>query len=129
MILNILSRFGFKSHSLADAENMSLHEYVLRTEAYELEREDKIHDIHLQSWANVVVHNQKGEGDNARPMYTRFDDFYDSEKARDYIRDQYEKDYVKLSDTEQKEKTAGDVRVERMIQYEKMKKAQKKSKG
>ena len=126
MILNILSRFGFKSRPLADAENMTLHEYVLRTEAYELEREDKIHDIHLQAWSNVVVRNTKGEGDNARPMFTRFDEFYDSEKARDCIRDQYEKDYVKLSDTEVKEKTAGDVRVERMIQYEKMRKAKQK---
>lgn len=129
MILNIISRFGFKSHPLSDAENMSLHEYLLRAEAYELEREDKMQDIHLQAWANVTVHNKKGEGDNARPMYTKFDDFYDSGKARDNIRSRYETDYVKEYEPAKNQKTAGDVRVERMIQYEKMKKAQKKSKG
>lgn len=121
MILNIISRFGFKSHPLSDAENMTLHEYVLRSEAYLLEYEDKVNLIHQQAWANAIVHNTKGEGSNARPMFRNFNDFYNSEDARDNVRASYEPHYVKAAET--KQKTAGDVRVERMIQYEKMRKA------
>lgn len=63
---------------------MTLAEYELRTEAYQLQQVDKQRDIAFQSWMNQVAKSTTGSGDNIKAKYERFDDLfdYDYEKNR-----------------------------------------------
>lgn len=118
-MLNILSRFGGMNHDLSWAKHMTLGEYGLRLEAYALQQEDKSREIHEQAWANQVVQNVKGEGDKVEPLYQSFDQFYDSGEERDKIRATFEDGYTPVKSTPAvRKKTAGELRLERMIKYE-----------
>ena len=103
---------------LSDAENMTLREYSLKSEACALRDEDKAREIHQQAWANLVVKNMKGQGSNARPAFHRFDEFYNSDKERDRIRAFFEPDFKPVEKPKVREQTAGERRIQRMIQYE-----------
>lgn len=109
------------SHDLSWAKHMTRAEYKLRMEAYALQQEDKQRLIHEQAWANEVVKSTKGEGDNVRSAYSRFSDFYDSEKERNRIRSIFEPDFKPDETPAVRKKTAGELRIERMIKYEEMK--------
>lgn len=125
-MLNILSRFGGMSRDLSWAKHMTLDEYYLRLEAYALQQEDQRRAIHEQAWANQVVKNTKGEGDNVKPLFQTFDQFYDSEKVRNEIRSTFEPNYRPVKNKPAvRKKTAGELRIARMIKYEEMMKNKK----
>lgn len=118
--MNILSRFGYLDKPLSLAENMTLKEYHLKIEAYLLKREDEERFLHAQAFYNLAVKSVKGKGDSAKPMFTSLNEFYDSEKMRNSIRSEFESDYKPLKSPVVKKKTASDLRIKRMIQYEQM---------
>lgn len=82
LILFSLAYLGM--HNLKEIEEMTLAEYEIRTEAYQLQQVDKQRDIAFQSWMNQVAKSTTGSGDNIKAKYEKFDDLfdYDYEKNR-----------------------------------------------
>lgn len=76
---------------------MTLSEYMTRIEAYRLKYQARERDINLQAFLNQAVQSTKGTPDNPQLVYPTFNSFYDSQKAIDDIRSQFEPDYEPAS--------------------------------
>lgn len=109
-------------------EDMTLNEYLLRMEAYQLERVDIERDIALQAWMTQVAKSTEGEGDNIRPKYQHFSDLYDYNANRNAILSAYgDADPEKIKE----EKAKSDpmlIAAKRMKEWQKMKENERKTK-
>lgn len=65
--------------SLYDVEILSLYEYSMRMKAYQLQKIDQEHDMHLQAWLNHQVTATKEQGKKIVSVFHGFKDFYDYE--------------------------------------------------
>ena len=66
---------------------MTIPEYKLLMEAVQLKRVDRDYRNHLQAFLNFAVKAEKKTGKGkSRPVYTRFNRFYDYEKEIDKIK-------------------------------------------
>lgn len=61
-------------------EVLSIYEYRLRMEAYNLSRVDKELEMHKQAWLNHLVTATKESGKNIVPVFKEFKDFFDYKK-------------------------------------------------
>lgn len=52
-------------------------------EAHNLSQVDERYKIHVQAWANHQVQATVKQGNDIKPAYRRFSDFFDYEKAID----------------------------------------------
>lgn len=75
-------------------EEMTLPEYQLAMEAYAIKRTLKREDIALQAWFNQTVQATKGSDKHPKPMYKKFDEFYNVSEQEDEIRARFEPDYT-----------------------------------
>ncbi|GBG94649.1 hypothetical protein LFYK43_11080 [Ligilactobacillus salitolerans] len=73
---------------------MTLSDYYLAMEAYAIKRTLHREDIALQAWFNQTVQATKGSDKHPKPMYRKFDEFYNTEELEDEIRSSFEDDYV-----------------------------------
>ena len=80
---------------------MTLSEYNLRSEAYQLQQVKRVEELHLQAFLNQAVQATKGSIKNPTPMFTTFKSFFDTEKVIDDVRSQFERDYKPRSKTSQ----------------------------
>lgn len=71
---------------------MTLSEFALKMEAYNLREVDHIEKIHAQAFLNQSVQATTG-GKKPKPVYDKFSKFYDTQKEIDKVRMKYEKDY------------------------------------
>ncbi len=77
--LNCFRYFEFKS--FAEVDRLTLPEYRLLMEAERLKQVDMDYRNHLQAFLNFAVKGEKKAGKNkTRPVYSRFDRFYNYEK-------------------------------------------------
>lgn len=53
--------------------------------AFDLKEVDLQYHIHLQAFLNFAVRAEKGSGKHRRPVYTRFEKFFDYEKTVDDV--------------------------------------------
>ena len=72
---------------------MTLVEYQLYMEAYQLKRVAQQRDIFMQAFANQIVKSTKGKN-NPKLVYTKFDQLFDEEKEISKVRSSFEPDYV-----------------------------------
>lgn len=72
---------------------MTLVEYQLRMEAYQLQRVAKQRDIFMQAFANQIVKSTKGKT-NPKPVYTKFEQLFNEEKEINKVRSAFEPDFV-----------------------------------
>lgn len=49
--------------------------------AYQVELQEKMFLASFSAWQNVVVKSTKGTGKNEKPMFTKFDQFYNYEEG------------------------------------------------
>ena len=75
-------------------EEMTLPEYQLAMEAYAIKRTLKREDIAFQAWLNQTVQATKGSDKHPKPMYKKFNDFYNAAELEDEVRSQFEADYT-----------------------------------
>lgn len=101
---------------------MTLAEYELRMESYELKIVNKRLDMATQAFFNTNVQAVDNDG---KPIYKRFNDFFDYISAINDVRSKYESNYVPIKQTKKKSKV--DVFVNRIKEYQK--KYPKKRKG
>lgn len=75
---------------LDEIAHMTLADYYLRLEAYNLKRVLRENAQAQQAWQNQVVQATRGSGKSIRPKYRRFDEFFDLPSAVDDVRQQFE---------------------------------------
>lgn len=63
--------------SFAEVDRLTIPEYNLLMEAVRLKQVDMDYRGHLMAWLNRAVKAEKGRGKNAKPVFTRFKQFYD----------------------------------------------------
>lgn len=93
---------------------MTLAEYELRMESYELKVVNKRLDMATQAFFNA---NVQAVDDDGKPIYKNFDDFYDYISAINKVRSKYEPNYVPIKEVKKKSKT--DVLIDRIKTYKK----------
>lgn len=77
--LNCFRYLDFKS--FAEVDRITMAEYILLMEAVRLKQVDLDYRNHLQAWLNRAVKAEKKSGKNTKPVYTKFKQFFDYEKA------------------------------------------------
>lgn len=75
---------------------MTLSEFTLKVEAYNLREVDRMEKVHVQAFLNQAVQATTG-GKKPKPVYDRFSKFYDTQKEIDKVRTKFEKDYKQKS--------------------------------
>lgn len=93
---------------------MTLAEYELRMESYELKVVNKRLDMATQAFFNA---NVQAVDDDGKPLYKRFDDFFDYISAVNDVRSKYEPSYVPIKGVKKKSKT--DVLIDRIREFQK----------
>jgi hypothetical protein len=118
--LNALRYFGM--NDLLEVDRMTLSEYYLRLEAYQLKQVDEQRLIAMQSWLNQTVKAQTGSAKHPKPKYKRFDQFFDAEKQEEQITHYFEpKSKTPIESKHAKKLEAFEVFNQRRIEFEKMK--------
>lgn len=73
--LNCFRFLDFKS--FAEVDRLTIPEYNLLMEAVRLKQVDMDYRSHLMAWLIRAVKAEKGRGRNAKPVFTKFKQFYD----------------------------------------------------
>jgi len=82
--INCFRFLGFQS--FADVDQLTIPEYNLRMEALNLQMVDRAYHQHMQAFLNYQVQGQKSAGKGkTRPVYSRFEKFFDYEKALEKV--------------------------------------------
>lgn len=91
IVLNSLAYLGF--FSVTDILRMSIVEYQLRFEAYQLRRAERHEELAMQAWYSQMVKSTKGSSKHPKPRFSRFDELYDREAEINKVRSQFEPDF------------------------------------
>ena len=79
MALDCFRYLGFKS--LSEVDRLTIPEYELMMEAYQLKAVDDNYRVHWQAFLNFAVQAKRKVGKRKeKPVYSRFDKFFDYEK-------------------------------------------------
>lgn len=95
IVLNSLAYLGFSS--MREIEKMTLNEYLIRTEAFQLQTIKRNEELAYQAWLNQQVQATTGSSKNPKPKFKEFRKFFDSEKLIDEVRSSFELDYITTS--------------------------------
>lgn len=86
MALDCFRYLGFKS--ISEVERLTIPEYELMMEACQLKMVDDDYHIHWQAFLNFAVQAKKKTGKRGeRPVYSRFEKFFDYRKEVKKIKD------------------------------------------
>lgn len=116
-MLTSLAYLGFDN--IRDIERMTLREYYLRLEAYQLAKLDRREDIALQAWMNQQV-QATTEGKHPKPIFKKFKKFFDRSEWEKDIRHSFGDDYVAKSQRQEKRDDA-DLFQQRIKEFKKLK--------
>lgn len=94
MELHAFAFLGVKSHE--EFGRMTFKDYVFRTEVYQLQREERLEELHLQAYLNQSVQETEDKK-GTKPKYKTFKQFFDKQKAIDEVRSRFEDGYVPKS--------------------------------
>lgn len=100
-------------------DRMTLSEYVIRMEAYQLQQAQKLECLHLQAFLNQTVQETTGSDKHPKPKYSSFDEFFDIQKAIDNIRGTFERDY-RPEDNEPEKDAMIKIRAQRISEFNRM---------
>lgn len=119
IVLNSLAYLGFSS--IREIEKMTLNEYLIRTEAFQLQTIKRNEELAYQAWLNQQVQATTGSSKNPKPKFKEFRKFFDSEKLIDEVRSSFELDYITTSN-EAKLRTSENVFAQRLKEFKELKK-------
>lgn len=83
-----MAYLGFTS--LDEIQKMTIKEYRLRMEAYQIKEVNVYKHLALQAWFNQAVQATSGSKKNPKPKYKRFNQFFDAEEEINRVRDAFE---------------------------------------
>lgn len=72
---------------------MTLVEYRLRFEAYQLKRIERHEELAMQAWYNQTAKATKGSAKHPKPRFSKFEELFDREAEVNRIRSQFEPDF------------------------------------
>ena len=96
-MLNGLALLGFSN--IEDIKRMTLREYQLRLEAYQIHRINEREDLASLAWQIQSVQATKGSSKHPKPAFEKFRDFFDTQRYIDQVRSDFETDYKPHSHT------------------------------
>lgn len=96
-MLNGLALLGFSN--IEDVKRMTLREYQLRLEAYQIRRVNEQENLAILAWWIQSVQATKGSPKHPKPVFGEFQDFFDVQKQIDQVRSVFEADYKPHSHT------------------------------
>lgn len=73
-------------------DRLTLPEYELLMQGVHLKQIDTQYKLHLQAWLTFAAKAEKREGKKTKPVYKRFEQFYDYEKELKKAQDQMTKE-------------------------------------
>lgn len=117
--MNALAYLGFVD--LHDVERMTLVEYSLRMEAYQLQQLQVRQNIAIQAWFNQTVQATVGKK-NPRPKFKKFDQFFDRMEQELEIRNRFGDGYRPV-DHKYSRKEQGRIFLERYKEFRQLKAA------
>lgn len=71
--------------SLEQVDNITPYEYRLLMKSKKLQIVDKQYEIHLQAYLNMSAQARRRAGKKMKPVYTKFDKFFDYQKQLDRV--------------------------------------------
>lgn len=92
---------------------MTLSEYEIRLEAFQLARVEKEHMLAKQAWYNQIVQNVD---DSGKPQFSHFEQFFNLQEQIDAVRGEFEPDYKAQKKVKKSEQ---DILLERIKEYQK----------
>ena len=119
IVLNSLAYLGFIS--MREIEKMTLNEYLIRMEAFQLQTIKRNEELAYQAWLNQQVQATTGSPKNPKPKFKEFRKFFDSEKMIDEVRSSFEIDYITTSNKAQL-RTNENVFAQRLKKFKELKK-------
>ncbi len=78
-------RFGW-CRCLAEVDDMTILEYRLRCEAFNLEMVDRSYFAHLSAWLSFKAQATRQSGKKSVPVYNHFKKFFDYDKELDNVK-------------------------------------------
>lgn len=118
-MLTSLAYLGF--HSIDAIGKMTLREYYLRLEAYQLSELNEREKIAIQAWFNQTVQATTGKK-NPKPKYRKFSQFFDRKEQELAIRNTFADDTFGISE-KSKRHTSAEIFRRRVEQFERLKAA------
>ena len=106
---------------MREIEKMTLNEYLIRTEAFQLQTIKRNEELAYQAWLNQQVQATTGSPKNPKPKFKEFRKFFDSEKMIDEVRSSFELDYITTSN-KAKLRTNENVFAQRLKEFKELKK-------
>ena len=106
---------------MREIEKMTLNEYLIRMEAFQLQTIKRNEEIAYQAWLNQQVQATTGSPKNPKPKFKEFRKFFDSEKMIDEVRSSFEIDYITTLD-KSKLRTNENVFAQRLKEFKELKK-------
>lgn len=100
---------------------MTLAEYSIRMEAYQLKQVKRHEEIALQAFMNQAVKATKGKS-HPKPVYRKFEQFFNTQEQIDKVRSSFEPNYARKVDN--KKNTAA-IFAKRVEEFKKLKKSGK----
>lgn len=83
VVMTCFRYLGFKN--LDQVNNITPYEYRLLMKSKELQIVDKQYEIHLQAYLNMTARARRRAGKKLKPVYTKFDKFFDYQKQLDKV--------------------------------------------
>lgn len=125
MLINALSKFGITD--LKQISKMSFDEFFLRSEAYQIKTVEEQQNLAMQAWLNQAVQATTGSDKHPKPKYTKFDQFFNTQKYENEIHKNFNPDYVIENETqEEKEQNEQDIIMQRFKKLQAYKEKHKK---
>lgn len=72
---------------------MTISEYEIRMEAYQLQQVEKLNYLATQAWFNQTVKATEGSKKHPKPKFKHLEDFFEYQNAIDKVRVKYEPRY------------------------------------
>ena len=119
IVLNSLAYLGLVS--MREIEKMTFDEYLIRLEAFQLKTIKRNEELAYQAWLNQQVQATTGSSKNPKPKFRKFDQFFDTNKMIDEVRENFEVDY-KATNKQNTLRTNENLFAERLKEFRQLKK-------
>lgn len=95
---------------------MTIAEYELRMEAYNLQQVEKQYDAAIQAWMN---RNAQAFDEDGNAVFTDFNDFFNRDEAIDKVKSDFESDYQPKTKVKKKQNRQN-ILLKRIREYQKL---------
>lgn len=119
IVLTSLAYLGMTS--IVDIERMTINEYFLRYEAYQLRQIKRNEELAYLAWLNQQVQATVGSAKKPKPKYRNFKQFFDSEKMVDEVRSSFELNYLQRKKIKDTKKANEQLFIKRLKEFKELK--------